>query len=253
MASEEEVSSTGPCKVAIAGRPISPFFRSLRKRNTLHEIEQQEAYAKRLCLALESAPKVAAERLKEQQSTVVSALEFQHYLASEPDASRCPEEAEVRAPSLVGAGSLLSLGLGMFEEKKDSTDTAPSTPKQEEVTKLNLYPSSRFEDLPLRVLENIARRVSAADLCRLSQVHHLPAPSIHSHPSLHPCVPCIVRSFVSVRGLVGLTFMFRLQISSLQRWRHTAFNSLSCRNECCCLGSSIIDRRVLALLTHADE
>ncbi|BFI39658.1 hypothetical protein MPTK2_7g01910 [Marchantia polymorpha subsp. ruderalis] len=171
MASEEEVSSTGPCKVAIAGRPISPFFRSLRKRNTLHEIEQQEAYAKRLCLALESAPKVAAERRKEQQSTVVSALEFQHYLASEPDASRCPEEAEVRAPSLVGAGSLLSLGLGMFEEKKDSTDTAPSTPKQEEVTKLNLYPSSRFEDLPLRVLENIARRVSAADLCRLSQMN----------------------------------------------------------------------------------
>ncbi|KAL2613298.1 hypothetical protein R1flu_024990 [Riccia fluitans] len=75
---------------------------------------------------------------------------------------------ETRAKKIcVSAGRIIEI---ISEVKKGTVGTAPSTPRQAEITKLVTYPSSRFEALPLPVLENIVRRISAADLCTLSQM-----------------------------------------------------------------------------------
>ncbi|KAL2652277.1 hypothetical protein R1flu_020405 [Riccia fluitans] len=66
----------------------------------------------------------------------------------------------------ISAGRIIEI---ISEVKKGMVGTASSTPRQAEVTKLVTYPSSRFEALPLPVLENIVRTISAADLYTLSQ------------------------------------------------------------------------------------
>ncbi|KAL3679743.1 hypothetical protein R1sor_022699 [Riccia sorocarpa] len=142
MASEKKRGSNQPCGeggIGLFGPPILPLIGKSKKRSMVDVHDGEETHTKKLCFFFD---------------------DIKHFSATELHQERTKDTS--------------TLGAGVLNGRKEAVDTAPSTPNQAETAKPMLYPmlypSSRFEALPVAVLENIVRRISAADLCILSQM-----------------------------------------------------------------------------------